>query len=177
MRELKQEEFEKVSTRILKYISQDSFTTLFTQSNLVYHNQGVFYINDIIKKSISSIARKDLQSMGIYIGKFTKTNQFRITIQSLHLLANHAQYKIWLKNSAEMNFLYGNDVMKSHVLKTSENIPLNKHVFVFNQNDCALGFGVASKSNTQYALCEGNATVLIRQSDVGEYLRDQSTLF
>lgn len=177
MRELSPEELSKVQDKILKYISPDSFKTLFSSKNLLLHNQRVFHASEAILKHTSSIARKDLQSVGACIGKFTKTNQFRITVTSLHVLANHGLYKIWVKNTAEMNFLYGNDVLKSHVMKTSENIPLNKHAFVFNQNDYPMGFGVTSKSSAQYSLCEGNATVLIRQSDVGEYLREQDTLF
>jgi hypothetical protein len=33
------------------------------------------------------------------------------------------QYKVWLKPAGEMSYLYGNNVLKAHVGRISENTP------------------------------------------------------
>lgn len=177
MRKLKEEELEKIHSKITKFISEDSYNKMFDSDSLLLHNQKIFFVNSLLQKHLSSVSRKELVSAGSCIGKFTKTNQFRQSITALNLLASFALNKIWLKGSAEMNFLYGNNVLKSHVLKMSDDIALNSTVFVFNQHGYALGFGVASKSSGQYALCGNESVVVIVQSDCGEYLRDQDIMF
>ena len=137
----------------------------------------VYYISDKVSKFATSVARKQLMSLGVCFGKFTKTGKFRLHITSLSYLAKHAKYKVWIKTNGEMPFLYGNHVLKAHVGKMSEDIPEHAGVILFSMNDTPLGFGISAKSTIEARNLQPTSIVVFRQGDIGEYLRDEDTLF
>lgn len=51
------------------------------------------------------------------------------------------QYKIWLKPSAEQQFLYGHHVMKSGLGRITENTPQYQGIIVYSMNDVPLVSG------------------------------------
>jgi 60S ribosome subunit biogenesis protein NIP7 len=116
-------------------------------------------------------------SLGICLGKFTKTGKFRLHITSLEILAKHAKYKVWIKPNGEMPFLYGNHVLKAHIGKMSDDIPEHTGVIIYSMSDSPLGFGVTARSTLESRKAEPSAIIAFRQSDVGEYLREEDTLF
>lgn len=116
-------------------------------------------------------------SLGVCLGKFTKGGKFRLHITALEILAKHAKHKIWIKTNGEMPFLYGNNVLKAHIGKMSEDIPEHSGVVIYSMNDSPLGFGVTARSTIEARKTEPSAIVTFRQGDVGEYLREEDTLF
>merc|ERR1712222_114378 len=92
---------------------------------------GVYYVSEKIMKLGSNVARENLISLGTCFGKFTKSRKFRLHITALDFLAPYAQHKIWVKASAEQQFLYGHHVMKSGLGRITENTP--KYVEIFLQ--------------------------------------------
>jgi 60S ribosome subunit biogenesis protein NIP7 len=116
-------------------------------------------------------------TLGVCLGKFTKTGKFRLHITSLEILAKHAKHKVWIKPNGEMPFLYGNHILKAHVGKMSEDIPHNTGVIIYSMNDSPLGFGVTAKSTMETRKAQPPAIIVHRQADVGEYLREEDTLF
>ncbi|TBU06260.1 ribosome biogenesis protein Nip7 [Hamiltosporidium magnivora] len=175
MRNLKAEEQEKVFKKLKKFIGENT-EKLLKGHRLFLHKQKVFHVSDELEKNASSIPKDDLVSIGSCLGRFTKSMHFKLTITSLHVLSKYALHKVWLKNSAEMNFLYANNILKSHILKMSEDVPINANVFVFNQNDLPLGFGVTAKGSTHLSNIEGNTLVVLHQADTGEYIRDEERI-
>ena len=81
------------------------------------------------------------------------------------------QYKVWLKPSAEMSFLYGNNVMKSGLARITESTPQYAGVIVYNMSDIPLGFGVAAQTTEACKELGPTANVVLHQADVGEFLR------
>jgi len=81
------------------------------------------------------------------------------------------QYKVWLKQSAEMSFLYGNNVMKSGLARITEATPQYAGVVVYNLADIPLGFGVAAQTTDACKELAPTANVVLHQADVGEFLR------
>lgn len=81
------------------------------------------------------------------------------------------QYKVWLKQSAEMSFLYGNNVMKSGLARITEGTPQYAGVVVYNLADIPLGFGVAAQTTDACKELAPTANVVLHQADVGEFLR------
>lgn len=173
MRDLKQDEAEKVHKKLTKFIGQNVEELLQDPYVLQLHEQKVFFISKSLIKNTSQIGRKSLICAGTILGKFTKTNKFRISIACLHTLEKFSLHKIWLKSSAEMNFLYGRNVLRSHMHKITDNTPKNSVVFVYNQNNTPLGFGVTSKSSADISSSQGNVLIVINQADTGAYLRDE----
>jgi 60S ribosome subunit biogenesis protein NIP7 len=84
--------------------------------------------------------RKALLSVGTCFGKFTpKTKEFRLHVTALDYLAPYALYKVWVKASQEMSFLYGNHILKSGLGKITENTPQYQGAVVFNMQNIPLG--------------------------------------
>jgi 60S ribosome subunit biogenesis protein NIP7 len=111
------------------------------------------------------------------MGKFTKTGKFRLHVTALEILSKHAKNKLWIKANGEMPFLYGNHVLKAHIGKMSDDIPEHTGLVVYSMNDQPLGFGVSAKSTAECRRVDPTAIVAFRQSDVGEYLREEDSLF
>lgn len=140
-------------------------------------NSRVYYVRSSLANLATSIARPNLLSLGTCLGKFTKTGKFRLHITSLDIIAPHARYKVWVKANGEMPFLYGGHVVKAHVGRWSEDCPEHSGVVIMNMSDVPLGFGVTARSTAEVKRLEPTAVVCFRQADVGEYLRDEDTLF
>ncbi|KAM0687431.1 ribosome biosynthesis protein nip7 [Conglomerata obtusa] len=170
MRPLTNEEASAVTAKLAKFINTPTIPPL------QYHNATVLSIQPHILKHTSSLSRKDLLTCGTKIGKFTKTGKFHLTITAT-ALSQYALHRVWVKNTAEMNFLYGNDVLKAHVLKMSDECVVNSYCFVFNQSEQCIGFGVLSKGKEDVKMCDGKSVVVVRMADCGEYLREQDVMF
>lgn len=140
------------------------------------HKTRVYYISESLVKRATNIGRKNLVSLGTCIGKFSHNGTFKLTIQSLNLLAANAKHKVWLKPTSEMSFLYGNPVLKGGLGKITDSINRNDGVVVFSMSDVPLGFGVAARSTQDCRKCDPNAIVVHNQDDIGKYLREEEDL-
>ncbi|RKF62266.1 60S ribosome subunit biogenesis protein nip7 [Erysiphe neolycopersici] len=141
------------------------------------HESRCYYVKLSIANLATSIPRDNLLSLGICLGKFTKTGKFRLHITSLPILAEHARFKVWVKANGEMPFLYGGHVLKAHVGRWSEDCPEHQGVVVYSMNDVPLGFGVTARSTQETKKLDPTAITCFRQADCGEYLRDEDSLF
>lgn len=140
------------------------------------HKNRVFYVSEALMKKATNIARDKLVSLGTPIGKLTHSGKFRLTIGALDTLARYAKHKVWLKPSAEMQFLYGNHVVKSGLGRITEATPAYAGVVVYSMSDVPLGFGLAAKSTGECRALEPAGLVVLHQADVGEYLRAEDEL-
>ena len=114
--------------------------------------------------------------MGTLVGKFTKTMKFMLKITALDLLQKYAKYKVWVKPTGEMNYLYGNHMLKAHLGRITEDCPSNQGLVIYNMNDIPIGFGVSSKSCQEMRKMEPTQVCTFHQTDVGEYLRDEEIM-
>lgn len=142
------------------------------------HQSRVYYLSLTLANLATSVSRDSLLSLGTCLGKFTKTGKFRLHITALDIIAPHARYKLWIKPNGEMPFLYGGNVVKAHVGRWSEDCPEHSGVVVLSMSDdTPLGFGVTSRSVAEAKKADPTAVVVFRQGDVGEYLREEDSLF
>eukprot|EP00741_Cyanophora_paradoxa_P013347 tig00020684_g12890.t1 len=137
------------------------------------HNDRVYYLSESMMRKATNIGRDSLVAMGTCFGKFTKTGKFRLHITCLDYLAQFAKYKVWVKPSAEMSFLYGNHVLKAGLGRITENTPQYQGVVIYNMADVPLGFGVTSHTTAECRKLDPTAVVAFHQADVGEYLREE----
>ncbi|GAB7354510.1 hypothetical protein MBLNU459_g4978t1 [Dothideomycetes sp. NU459] len=140
-------------------------------------NSRVYYVRESLANLATSVARTNLLSLGTCLGKFTKTGKFRLHITALDVIAPHARYKVWVKPNGEMPFLYGGHVVKAHIGRWSEDCPEHQGVVVLSMNDTPLGFGVTARSTVEARRLDPTGIVAFRQADIGEYLREEDTLF
>ncbi|KAK2799586.1 ribosome biosynthesis protein nip7 [Emmonsiellopsis sp. PD_5] len=141
------------------------------------HASRVYYVRLSIANLATSVPRDSLLSLGTCIGKFTKTGKFRLHITALDVIAPHARYKVWIKANGEMPFLYGGNVVKAHVGRWSEDCPEHSGVVVHSMDDTPLGFGVTARSTAEARRLDPTGIATFRQADIGEYLREEDTLF
>ncbi|CAD6184183.1 unnamed protein product [Caenorhabditis auriculariae] len=179
MRPLTDEETEKVFTKLASFIG-DNVSMLIDRSDADYcfrnHKERVYYASENLMRQAACIAREPLLSFGTCIGKFTKTKKFHLHITALDYLAPYAKYRVWLKPNAEQQFLYGNNVLKSGVARMTEGTPTHSGIVVLSMSDVPIGFGVAAKGTMDSKRADPTAIIVLHQCDLGEYLRNESTL-
>ncbi|KAJ8952712.1 hypothetical protein NQ318_021030 [Aromia moschata] len=110
-----------------------------------------------------------------------EVNSHADTLQPVASLKLNHRYasifsKIWLKPSAEQQFLYGHHVSKSGLGRISENTEKYQGVIVYSMSDLPLGFGVAARSTAECKHAEPLASVCFHQADIGEYIRAEEDL-
>ena len=123
-----------------------------------------------------SVGRDELHSAGICIGKFTHSKKFRLQITALEYLSQYAKYKVWVKPTSEMSYLYGNHILKSGLGRITENTPKYQGVVIYNMQDVPLGFGLAAASTEECRTMDPATVAIFHQADVGEYLREEEIL-
>ncbi|KAJ9094439.1 hypothetical protein QFC21_005978 [Naganishia friedmannii] len=138
---------------------------------------SVYYLPVKTMHLATSISRPNLISLGTCFGKFSKSGKFKLTITSLDWLAKYAKYKVWVKPPGELPFLYGNHVVKAHLGRITEDTPEHQGVVVYSMADVPLGFGVTARSTVDTRKISPTDLVVFHQADVGEYLRDEDTMF
>ena len=196
MRPLTEEETKIFFEKLTKYIGEN-IKLLLERADGVYcfrlHKDRVYYVSEKIMKQVglelllnivivkyiiqaANVARDNLVALGTCFGKFTKTRKFRLHITALDFLAPYAQHKIWVKASAEQQFLYGHHVMKSGLGRITENTPKYQGVIVYSMSDLPLGFGVAAKATAECRHADPMNIIAFHQADLGEYIRAEETL-
>jgi len=179
MRPLTEEETKELFEKLSKYIGENVKLLIDRpDGNYCFRlaKDRIFYVREDVMKLASSIDRKLLLSFGTCFGKMTKTGKFRLHVTATDFLAPYAKFKIWLKPSAEQQFLYGHHVLKSGLGRITENTTQYQGVVVYNMADVPLGFGVAAKSTQQCRHANPMDIVAFHQADVGEYLRNEDSL-
>lgn len=180
MRQLTEQETKTVFEKLSGYIGPN-ISQLVQRPDEKYcfriQKDRVYYMSEKLARLATSVARPNLMSLGICLGKFTKTGKFRLHVTSLSILAPYAVNKVWIKPNGEMPFLYGNHILKAHIGRFSEDVPEHAGMVVFGMSDLPLGFGISAKSTAEVRRAQPNAISVFRQSDIGEYLREEDTLF
>lgn len=146
MRQLTEEETKTLFAKLANYTGR-SLNALVTSTDdassddryvFRLHGSRVYYLRLSIANLATSIPRANLLSLGICVGKFTKTGKFRIHVTALEAIAPHARYKVWIKSNGEMPFMYGGNIAKAHIGRWSEDCPEHQGVVVFNMDDTPL---------------------------------------
>jgi 60S ribosome subunit biogenesis protein NIP7 len=179
MRPLTQKEAQLFFEKLAKFVGANCESLLTREGeNWTFqeHHGRVYYMRESMAPYCKPFAHKQLLSAGVCMGKFTKKGRFFVHITALPLLAPLAQYKVWVKASAEIPFLYGQHILKEGVENMTEGTPRNAGVIVFNKDNLAIGLGVALQSSVSLRMAMPTIMAVARQGDLGEYLRSENTI-
>lgn len=180
MRPLTDEEMKSVFEKLSKYIGRN-IKHLIVRPDDKYcfrlHEEFVYYVSEKLMRQATNISSDKLVALGTIVGKFTKSKKFHLRITFLDYLSKYAKYKVWVKPSSEMSFLYGNNVVKSGLGRITENTPQYAGVVIYSMNDVPLGFGVAAQATDMCKDLDPTAYVVLHQADIGEYLRVEDEMF
>ena len=140
------------------------------------HKNRVYYMREELLKLCKPFAEKCLLSAGMNIGRFTKKGRFFLNVTALPIIEPLAKYKVWIKSSAEVGFLYGQHILKEGVENIQEGTPKGAGVVIYNPSNMRIGLGVALQSSTSLHRCIPTVTAVARIGDLGEFLRNENTL-
>lgn len=93
------------------------------------------------------------------------------TAKASTLLFTYTKYKVWLKPTSKMSFIYSNHVLKGGLLRITENITPSDVVVVFSVSNAPLGFGIVATSTQDCRMLDPNGIVVLHQADIGDCLR------
>ena len=179
MRPLTQKEAQLFFEKLSKFIGDNAKALIERDDGtwtFALHNLRVYYLKESLFKLCPPFAHKLILSAGICMGQFTKHGRFFVQVTALPVIAPYAQYKVWLKPSAELGFLYGQHILNEGIETMTEGTPRNAGIVVYNHNNLPIGLGVALQDSVQRRLAAPTIMVVARQGDLGEYLRSESTL-
>lgn len=92
------------------------------------------------------------------------------------LSSSLAQYKVWVRSSSEMSFLYGNHILKSGIARMTEDVPQYAGLIVMSAAGTPLGFGIAAQTTDRLRDADPTMVAILHQGDIGEYLRVEEHL-
>ncbi|KAG8942540.1 ribosome biosynthesis protein nip7 [Tulasnella sp. 424] len=162
MRPLTEDESKAVFTKLANYVGKNLVHLIDRPDDphcFRLHRDRVYYVSEANMR------------------KFSKSGVFKLHITALDILAQYAKYKVWVKANGEMPFLYGNHVVKAHLGRITEDTPEHQGVVIYSMSDVPLGFGVTARSTVDTRKLDPTGIIVFHQADVGEYLRDEDTLF
>ncbi|EST08190.1 Ribosome biogenesis factor NIP7-like protein [Kalmanozyma brasiliensis GHG001] len=180
MRPLTEEETKTLFEKLANYVGKNLVHLIDRPDDphvFRLHRDRVYYVSESSMRLAISVARPNLMSLGTCFGKYSKTGKFRLHVTALDYLAQHAKYKVWIKPNGELPFLYGNHVVKAHLGRITDDTPEHAGVVVMSMGNTPLGFGVTARSTVDTRKQDPTSIIVFHQADVGEYLRDEDTLF
>ncbi|KAK5627804.1 hypothetical protein RRF57_003519 [Xylaria bambusicola] len=148
---------------------------------------GICLGKTFLPGNLVSVTRQTDESRLSLNRKIHKDTEVQVTY---HGFANFGRVgtssrSVFVAANGVMPFLYGSHVSKAHVGRWTEDCPANVGVIVYDMADNAIGFmgenNITKESANLYYYrsrrLDPTGTVVFRQADCGEYLRDEDTLF
>lgn len=179
MRPLTDEETTQVFEKLAKFIGSNIKQLVESPDGKTYcfrlQKDRVYYVSEATMRVATTVSRDKLASLGVCMGKFTHHKNFHVHISALTYLSKYARFKVWVKPSSEMSFLYGNHLLKAGLGRITENTEKGQGVVVFNMADVPLGFGLAARTTGECRKAAPTDIVVLNQADLGMYLRSEET--
>ncbi|MHA1268803.1 MAG: hypothetical protein ACTSPY_03350 [Candidatus Helarchaeota archaeon] len=156
----------------LNYFNKSVFDSL-TKSNTLLVGEGIrkeiFLVSEKLYTIFLNIKKnKEPYFLGIYLGNLTD-NKFDFSLNCLQLLNKFTNKKIMINTKGEIQFIYGKDVQKRHILRVFDDLIANDRIIVINKKYEPLGLGLTLfpiRKNLQ-----SNKIKIINLMDIGWYLR------
>jgi len=165
------------SSKILQSLDdfQYFFYISFKQNKTKNNYPEVFLITKDQKRFLSLINVKNIiHSVGLYFG-FFKKDTFLLSLEGAEFLYKDKIFsefqQVILDKNGEKSFLYGNNILKSMIVKTPNNIKENSFLLVFNNLDEIIGIALSHINAKNIQSLKPKDIIAINLSDKGFYLR------
>ena len=121
----------------------------------------------------TNFSKKNLGSIGICIGRFTKIKKFKILIPFINLLLKYKNLlSVVLKENGEKIFLEGKHIGKENIKKISKKFSKNDCLLILNQRNIPLGLGECRKNSFFLKNSKKKDILILNQGDTGLYIRN-----
>ncbi|MEK6816492.1 MAG: hypothetical protein AABY09_02685 [Nanoarchaeota archaeon] len=146
----------------------EDFCRKFTAKSVDYEKAGnAYYIIPKELKEIESFTKPVM--MGLYLGEDRK-EKFFPSLALLTILAKTSEEKVCVKDIGEMDFVYGKDLRKRHILKFEGETKIGFLKIVVNKNGECLGYGkIIGEKNSE-------GVIVKNVLDIGDYIRREKNL-
>jgi ribosome biogenesis protein Nip4 len=173
------ESLAKISPEILNFLKESKIELYITkiELSLKANYLKVFLVKDNFLKNINLNGYRDnIYLINLYFG-FIKKSIFYLSLDGAEFLykqGNLSDLKnIHLNDKGEKSVLYGNNILKNMVVKTSLNLKKGDFLLVFNEFDEILA--IAQSKVDIFTLKDSNSNdiIAINLNDKGIYLREK----
>jgi ribosome biogenesis protein Nip4 len=158
--------FRKNNCKFYVFIKDEHAESRFPLIYLVSYDKGKI-LEEILKN-------KDVHSAGVYFG-FIKKGIFHLSLEGVEILRDHQMFpnshKITINEKGEKSVLYGNDIIKSLIIKISPDLKRNDLLAVLNQNKEIIAIAKAEIDYSSFENLKLNQKVARNLVDKGYYLR------
>ena len=115
-----------------------------------------------------------MYAAGLYFG-FLKKGDFYFSIEGVEYIYNNGIFtgfkKLYLTESGEKSFLYGNNIVKSMVRKSPDSLEEKDFLLIINKFEEIVGLGISRANINTISNLNSNDVFAINVSDKGQYLR------
>jgi len=184
--------FRKINTVETKLI-ENTFNTISADLSLILEDlKNLLYIlinESITQKDYPSIylitdeqqklfnnsnITSRIYAAGLYFG-FLKKGDFYFSIEGVAYLYKKGIFtgfnRVFLNESGEKSFLYGNNILKRMVRKSPNTLKEKDFLVIFNNFDEILGLGISRVDNETLSNLKPDDIFAINIKDKGQYLR------
>ena len=135
----------------------------------------IYLITKDLQKIIddSNISNK-IYTAGLYFG-FIKKGNFNFSIEGVEYLYKQNIFsdfqQIQVNKLGEKSILYGNNILKNMVVKSSEKLKERDFLLIFNVHDEMIAIARSRVNSTSFMNLKAKEIICINLSDKGFYLR------
>ena len=146
----------------------EDFVRKFTTHCVGYEQIGnAYYLIPKELKDIKSFTKPVM--MGLYLGE-DKKDKFIPSLALLAILAKTSTEKAYVKDIGEIDFIYGKDLRKRHIVKFEGETKIGFLKLVMNKNEECLGYGkIVGEKNSE-------GVIVKNVLDIGDYIRREKNL-
>lgn len=146
----------------------EDFVRKFTAHSVGYEQVGnAYYLIPKELKEIKSFTKPVM--MGLYLGEDRK-EKFLPSLALLAILAKTSEEKVCVKDIGEMDFVYGKDLRKRHIMKFEGETKVGFLKLVMNRNGECLGYGKIIGEK------DSEGVIVKNVLDIGDYIRRERNI-
>ncbi len=147
------------------------------ESNLKTIYPTIYLIpNESLKRLDLIEFKTKIYSAGLYFG-FIKKGNFYISLEGTEFLYKQGILsdlkRLHLTMEGEKSVLYGNNILKKTVIKTSSNLQKGDFLLIFNKLNEILAIAQSNVNNKNLQNLKPNDVIAFNLSDKGIYLREK----
>jgi len=171
----------------LSKISPNIFQFIIRSKNIIYislkklnsktNYPSIYLASNYFQEEIDLIEFNDkIHSLGLYFG-FIKRGRFYISLEGAEFLYKKGILsdikRIYVNRKGEKSILYGNNILKNMVTKTSSNFQKGDFLLIFNDMNEILAIAHSKVESKNIEQFEPKNIIAFNLNDKGIYLREK----
>jgi len=166
-----------ISPNILEFLkrSEKKLYISLRKSDLKTNYPFLYLISNTFQEDINLIENKsNIYSAGLYFG-FIKKGDFYLSLEGAEFLYRQGTgsgiKRIYVNKKGEKSILYGNNILKNMVIKTSSNLQKGDLLLIFNELNEILAIAQSKYESKNLQQLKPKDIIAFNLSDKGIYLR------